>query len=610
MANLPEVDQFDAGVYQLETTDPALGGANGIMNTPPKSLVNRTRYLLNRMLDSALSFVVDSGAKNAIVASFPQPVAALVDGMEVSFRVAVANDGGVTLKLTNAGGPTLPTLPLYGGDYNPVAGGELPAGATVRAKLNLSLNASNGGAWVAQSVAGGYARIPTAASGDTSTVAANMAAVFNATDGLATVNVSSGTDITLTAAQHGAAILKLVGTPTAPINLILPAGRTGLWVINNQQGGTNNITLKPSGGTGVVLPQPSAGSGACEVVMSDGSTVTFASTQNQASFTPIPITGVTGTTLTVPGGFTQVMVEKNGAMLEPGGASPDYTTSSPNITLAKAAVASDAFTVYSFNSFSVANAVKKSGDAMSGALLLAAGSTAPSPAANDNSQSVTPTAWIWSNILALVNSVIGSVTGVTQSASDSSTLLATTAWVKSWIGNFAGYVSATGTMTLDATSFGRVIQPPTGSSGGFTITLPTATNNQGRSLTIFNSSTGNITLVAGNFNTAYGSGTSIVLPPNSTAELACDGTSFNGVGGSAAAGSGVRPSNSGGVGQFTNPSVTGSGASSYWTLPAGGTWAYFVSNAGSSSSGVAAGGSNVMGPFTPSNTIGFCWRVA
>jgi hypothetical protein len=45
MANLSESATYDAGVYQLETTDPLLGGALGILNSAPKNLANRTAYL-------------------------------------------------------------------------------------------------------------------------------------------------------------------------------------------------------------------------------------------------------------------------------------------------------------------------------------------------------------------------------------------------------------------------------------------------------------------------------------------------------------------------------------------------------------------------------------
>lgn len=45
MANLPESSTFDAGVYQLELTDPVVGGPSGVSNTPLKNLANRTKYL-------------------------------------------------------------------------------------------------------------------------------------------------------------------------------------------------------------------------------------------------------------------------------------------------------------------------------------------------------------------------------------------------------------------------------------------------------------------------------------------------------------------------------------------------------------------------------------
>lgn len=45
MANLPESSSFDAGVYQIETTDPVVGGPSGVTNAPLKNLANRTKYL-------------------------------------------------------------------------------------------------------------------------------------------------------------------------------------------------------------------------------------------------------------------------------------------------------------------------------------------------------------------------------------------------------------------------------------------------------------------------------------------------------------------------------------------------------------------------------------
>ncbi|WP_319557891.1 hypothetical protein [Thiomicrorhabdus sp.] len=48
MANVTETQTWENGVYQLETTDPILGGANGTANVQAKQLANRTAYLKAR----------------------------------------------------------------------------------------------------------------------------------------------------------------------------------------------------------------------------------------------------------------------------------------------------------------------------------------------------------------------------------------------------------------------------------------------------------------------------------------------------------------------------------------------------------------------------------
>jgi len=61
MANVAESATWEAGVYQIETTDPVLGGANGIANTQAKQLANRTTYLKKRadLVDAAKGDYVD-----------------------------------------------------------------------------------------------------------------------------------------------------------------------------------------------------------------------------------------------------------------------------------------------------------------------------------------------------------------------------------------------------------------------------------------------------------------------------------------------------------------------------------------------------------------------
>lgn len=45
MSNLIDNPNWEAGVYQLETADPVLGGPGGISNLQPQQLANRTAYL-------------------------------------------------------------------------------------------------------------------------------------------------------------------------------------------------------------------------------------------------------------------------------------------------------------------------------------------------------------------------------------------------------------------------------------------------------------------------------------------------------------------------------------------------------------------------------------
>ena len=45
MANLTETETYEAGIYQLETSDKLMGGAEGISNRQARQLANRTSWL-------------------------------------------------------------------------------------------------------------------------------------------------------------------------------------------------------------------------------------------------------------------------------------------------------------------------------------------------------------------------------------------------------------------------------------------------------------------------------------------------------------------------------------------------------------------------------------
>lgn len=213
----------------------------------------------------------------------------------------------------------------------------------------------------------------------------------------------------------------------------------------------------------------------------------------------------------------------------------------------------------------------------------------------------------------------GSATAAATSAtnaSNSAAAAATTAANQGVYGMFSGIIDITANTNLSAnTGYGKVYECPVGNAGGYTVNLMApAAGDAGKCLAFVNVSEGSLTLntSSGVFNTAFGLNVgSVVVPPNSTLILQQDGANFNGIAGAGALGSAIVPNNiAGGLGQFEALAPTG-GATATFVLPgtASQKYAYFCANAGVQAAGVGAGGSGVMGPFTSSNPIGFCWRI-
>lgn len=295
MANQPETPVYDAGVYQLEVTDPVQGGVGGVSNAPLLSLAKRTAYLK-----------------------------AHVDALETTAGTfATTNSPALT------GTPTTPTPAL--GD----ATQKIPSTDWVQKSIGGILNKS----------------------------------------------VAGASNVSLTTVEAGNGIFLFTGVITANIAVIVPAA-SKYWVVANRTTGNFSVTVKTAAGTGVVIPQ-----GLAVVVYCDGTNVFLASSAGQASFTPYLFSPAAGTTsLTITNGYTPgcVMVEKNGALLR----TSDYTATNGATIVIPATVTNDQFTVYAFSSFSIANAVQKSGDVMAGPLALFAGSTAPNQAAGTRGTAV------------------------------------------------------------------------------------------------------------------------------------------------------------------------------------------------------------------------------
>lgn len=434
MANQPEQPQYDAGVYQLEATDPVDGGVGAVSNKPLLNLADRTAYLKQHVdnLENGTTIPPTVAPLNspAFTGSPTAPTPALGDNStKISTTAFVQGTVNGISTISVAGGSNVTLTAVQAGQGTLVFTGALTANIAVivpntAAKWEVSNQTTGAFTLTVKTAAGtgilvaqgkntliwcdgtnvndsktdfpspaltGTPTAPTATSGDNSTTVANTGFVFNATDGMATVNVAGNVDVALTQAQYGCALLNLTGALTGNINLKFPQ-QTGQWVVANNSTGSFAITGKTTA-TGtpatVTLPQGSA-----VIVYSDGTNMYLASAGGQTSLTRTQFTPGAGTTsLTVATGYTagNLLIEKNGALLEPA----DFTaTNGSTITLTTATVAGDVINVYAFKTFTVANAVQKSGDTMAGPLALFGGDTGTTAAQFDNSTKLATTAFV------------------------------------------------------------------------------------------------------------------------------------------------------------------------------------------------------------------------
>ena len=120
MANLVESSVWEAGIYQLETTDPVIGGPEGVDNKQAKQLANRTVYLKSD-IDAVKSGATAAGKANTW--STARSFSMTGDG---TWTVSANGSGNVTaaMTLSNSG--------VVAGSYTKVtvdAKGRVTAGA-------------------------------------------------------------------------------------------------------------------------------------------------------------------------------------------------------------------------------------------------------------------------------------------------------------------------------------------------------------------------------------------------------------------------------------------------------------------------------------------------
>lgn len=136
MANLPESATYDAGVYQLELTDPVQGGSTGVSNAPLKNLANRTAWLKSQ-IDGINNGTIGLAlyarlASPTFTGSPAAPTAALGDNTtKLATTAFVQNTLGGVLSKSIAGGVNVTLTAVEAGNGILVFTGALTASISV-----------------------------------------------------------------------------------------------------------------------------------------------------------------------------------------------------------------------------------------------------------------------------------------------------------------------------------------------------------------------------------------------------------------------------------------------------------------------------------------------
>lgn len=126
MANLPEISEFTANIYQLEITDPAEAGPDGVLNYQAKALANRTTWLKDNLTSlnafpGELKFLAlsSTGFAEFISTNFPLGVG---NGIYTGWFIANGANGTQDMggKVPVAYGNTFSTINAVGGEVNHV----------------------------------------------------------------------------------------------------------------------------------------------------------------------------------------------------------------------------------------------------------------------------------------------------------------------------------------------------------------------------------------------------------------------------------------------------------------------------------------------------------
>ena len=199
MANLPETPDYPAGIYQLETSDPVLGGAGGIANRQGEQLANRTAWLKAKV-DAFIDGTVAVLKATKLATARTLSVSGAASG-SASFDGSANANIALTLADSGAVAGTYPKVTIN-------AKGLVTAGAALVAAdiPNLDWSKINSGK---PTTLAGYGITDALAAGGTAVAAAKLAtartlSLSGAASGSASFDGSANANIALTLADSGA----------------------------------------------------------------------------------------------------------------------------------------------------------------------------------------------------------------------------------------------------------------------------------------------------------------------------------------------------------------------------------------------------------------------
>ncbi|MCA8198883.1 gp53-like domain-containing protein [Burkholderia vietnamiensis] len=169
MTNLAETSQWESGIYQWETSDPVVGGPDGIDNVPTRQLANRTRYLKDQQ--EAHAAAGNPHPQYALLTQMKAAIDAVVDAAPGALdtlkklATALGNDPNFATTMTSAlalkaaldsptftGTPKGPTPPQFDNSTKLAtmaalqrALGNMQTGTRIQSAANATFSASQAG---------------------------------------------------------------------------------------------------------------------------------------------------------------------------------------------------------------------------------------------------------------------------------------------------------------------------------------------------------------------------------------------------------------------------------------------------------------------------------